>query len=235
MEIHNPQPPETPTRKGKGTGDETTKRPETPWTKAKRKPVSREVSDGSGDENEEPSKEKDGSGGDGDEEGESREGMNSPSRKAAKTTKSSTPGQSFIETMNNAGGALPTPDTNNKGKAIVDLTVFTDSEAGPSNAIATSPTPARFNNPIIPRDEKKSDLASTVIKLLRSENVELKESTEMQLRDEIEVGVAVMEMKLKKYQETLKMIYRRLDELENTVLLLTGEGGSGTEEEFKMV
>jgi hypothetical protein len=60
MEIHNPQPPETPSRKGKdGEGPKSL---EMPWAKAKRKPVSREVSDENGHEtgNAEPSKEKDG-------------------------------------------------------------------------------------------------------------------------------------------------------------------------------
>lgn len=102
---HGPQePPETPSKP-----DKSPKSDETPWTIAKRKPVSREVSDEN--ENGGPSNWKD----DGDIFEVGGQGDESPSRKPAKRTRFSTPGGQAVSASLKEG-VLPTPDSGDKGK-----------------------------------------------------------------------------------------------------------------------
>lgn len=183
---------------------------ETPWTLSKRKPVSREVSDE--DENGGPSNRND----DGDELQEF-EDIDTPSKKAAKVARFSTPGQTSRDGLKNAAESLPTPDT---GEQAVDPAK--NSSLRRSNG--TSPPP-QLEHAIILNNERRSDLTTAVIRLIRSENIELKESTEIQIRHEIDMELKLNQTKERSYKGTISKLSARLDQLENMVRLLGGDVG----------
>ena len=200
--------PETPSKKNNYP---VPKSPETPWTKAKRKPVSREVSDEN--ENGGPSNRKmnDGEVFDGGEEG-----MESPSRKAAKTNRFSRPGgQTFNERLKEA--VLPTPDSGGKGKGKAI-------EPAPIQAENTPFTLGRSKDAPDSDRGGMEDLTTNVLKLLRDEKVDLKESTELQIRHKIDIELALNAAKVRGYEETVSKLSKRLDELETMLSYLTGDG-----------
>lgn len=84
-----------------------------------------------------------------------------------------------------------------------------------------SPTPGRFNNRTGLSHHGDSDLTTIVLELIRSDNPELKASTEIQLRHEIDLRLDVSETKLRRYEETITELRKRLDEMETMVLHLT--------------
>ena len=196
--------------------------PETPWTKAKRKPVSREVSDEN--ENGGPSNRKVDDGevfavGDDVERG-------TPSRKSVKIDGFSTPGAlTFNERLRNV--ASPTLDSlgdHGKGKAKTSI-----EQPAPVQAEITIPTPsAPSKNPPHPhhslaaRGEGEGDLTTTVLRLLRDEKISLKESTELQIRHEIDLELDLTAAKVKRYEETIARMSTRLDELETMLSHLVG-------------
>jgi len=61
----------------------------------------------------------------------------------------------------------------------------------------------------------------TVLELIRSDNLKLKASTEVQLRHKIGMKLDVGETKLQRYEETISELCNRLDGMETTVLHLT--------------
>ncbi len=205
-----PPAPETPTSNKRTRSDDRAfpVLPKTPWTEAKRKPVSREALDTR--KNGETSVSKTNGG-----EFRVFEDLDSPSRKVLKAAKFSTPGQTFNDRLRNAAQPLPTPDSLEKP---LDNAATTRSR--PSNR--TSPTPARLESMISPNSERTSNLAVAVLMLIHSENVELKESTELQIRHEIDLEVDSNEAKVRRYEETIRVLSKRLDELENIVLHLVG-------------
>jgi hypothetical protein len=112
-------------------------------------------------------------------------------RKAARTSTLSTPGQRFIERLESRTVSLPTP------------------------------TPGRFNDRTNLNPDEESDLTMTVLELIRSDNPKLKAFTELQLRHKIGTKLDVGETKLWRYEETISALRNRLDEMETTVLHLT--------------
>ena len=78
---------------------------------------------------------------------------------------------------------------------------------------------ARMCRRRIPKGD--SDLTTTVLELIRSENIELKASTEMQMRHEIGLRLDVDGTKVRRYEETIRELRKRLDEMETMVLHLT--------------
>jgi hypothetical protein len=85
-----------------------------------------------------------------------------------------------------------------------------------------SPTPAgRFNDRTGLSLEEPPDLATAILELIRSDGLDLKASTEMQIRHEIGLRLDVDETKLRRYEETISEQRKRLDELETAVLRLT--------------
>ena len=124
MENGPLEPPETPSKP-----DKSPKSDETPWTiAAKRKPVSREVSDEG--ENGGPSNWKRD---DGDVFEMRDEGAESPSRKAAKKSRFSTPrGQAVNARLEEA--ALPTPNSGNKGKGKTIEALFQAENTSPTSS-----------------------------------------------------------------------------------------------------
>ena len=68
----------------------------------------------------------------------------------------------------------------------------------------TSPTPGRFYDRTSLYGNGESDLATAILELLRSDNLKLKASTEVQVRHEIGLALDVGETKLRRYEETIQ-------------------------------
>jgi len=196
---NGPPPPEPKTPKSNEKGPEDPpKSRETPWTLSvskKRKAVSREVSD---DEDGGPSNIDR-------EESPDVEVIESPSKKVAKVAEVSTPGETSRGNMQNAAGSLPTPDTGSRSQ--------------PSDE--TLP-PRQLEHAIILNDERKSDLASAILRLLRSEGVELNSSIEIMIRHEINTEMELNEVKMRGKEDTISDLKKRLDKMENMVHHLGG-------------
>jgi hypothetical protein len=139
-------------------------------------------------------------------------------RKSVKATTLSTPGQPFTERLKSHTVSLPTPDSQGRISASNDTT----SESRLPRSPEMSPTPGLFNNRVRGSLPGKPDLTTTVLELIRSDNIELKTSTEMKLRHEIGLESDVTHAKLRRYEETISELRKRVDELETMVLHLTG-------------
>lgn len=150
------------------------------------------------------------------------EDIDTSSRKVAKVTRFSTPGQT--DKSKCAAESLPTPDTGGQ-----PLGCFSTSRSRPSRE--RSPPP-QLSDAICLRDERKLSLSATVLKLIHSEKVALKESIAIQIEHEIDSEVAVYEQKLRGLEATNKKLSRRLDEMENMVLLLSGDVAADDNVEF---
>jgi hypothetical protein len=199
--------PETPSNKDNPPGSKSL---ECPWMGTKRKPASTEVSvknENGGPSNPKVDNREVFDGGD--------EGMESPSRKAVKTKQFSTPsGKTLNERLREA--ALPTPDSGDKGKAKAV-------ELGPIQAENKSPTPGRSKDAPYPDRGGMTDLTTNVLKLLRDEKFNLKESTELQIRHEIDLELDLNVAKVKRYKDTVSKLTKRLGVLEAMLLRLTGD------------
>ncbi len=68
--------------------------------------------------------------------------------------------------------------------------------------------------------DAESGLNMIVLKLIRSENLKLKASTEMQLRHEIDLELDLGATKEQRHKDTISKLCRRIDELETMVLHL---------------
>jgi hypothetical protein len=77
---------------------------------------------------------------------------------------------------------------------------------------------------IVMHDETTHDLTSVIMAILRSEGHVLKESTRYQIEHEVEVAGQIKEAKIQACEKTIGRLRARLDELEETVGLLTGGG-----------
>jgi hypothetical protein len=110
--------------------------------------------------------------------------------------------------MQNAAESLPTPDTGSRPR--------------PSNR--TSP-PRRLENPINLSNERTSNLSSAVLRLLRSEGVELNSSIEIMIRHEIDTEMELNEVKVRRKEDIISDLKDRLDKMENMVHHLGGDIG----------
>ena len=137
-----------------------------------------------------------------------------PSRKAARTSTLAASAQRFKETMKSLTGSLPTPDSREHRVASTN----TGSEQRPLQLLDTSPTPGRFKDVASLGLEIESGLTTTVLKLIRSDNLQLKASTEMQLRHEIDLELDLGAARLQRQKETISKLCKRVDELEAMVL-----------------
>ncbi len=101
--------------------------------------------------------------------------------------------------------SLPTPNSRASG----------DRTSRPAflQSLDMSPTPRRFNEVGFKSDEDE-DLSVAVLELLRSDNLKLKTSTEVQLRHTINSAVGVYETRLRKSEGTISELRRKLDDLE---------------------
>jgi len=162
------------------------KSPETPWTKAKAKGKRKAVEVSDGEEESANNGLLEVSASDGEEVQE----IENPF-KIAKATEVSTP---FNERLRNAG--LPTPDTGKR-----------PAEAGPA---------PKLNDAIMFTcvNDKKSDLATKVIDILRRESIILREGTELSIRHEIEMEMALCDTRIRVGEETISKLKKRLDVFE---------------------
>jgi hypothetical protein len=167
---------------------------ENPWTLSKkRKPVSREVSDE--DENGGPSNRKSDR-----DESPGFEVIDSPCKKVAKAAEVSTPGQTARDTVQNAADSLPTPDTSFKGRLLQE----------------TLPAP-RLEDAINLDGERRSNLTSAVLRLLREEGIVLSSSIEIMIAHEIDTELEVNEAKVRGYEKTVLTLRKKLNEMDNVI------------------
>lgn len=133
--------------------------------------------------------------------------------KAAKSSILATPTQLFAEKLRieaslpSAASLAPLPDTNNGEPTGEEL--------------EASPLLDRVKRKVNSGFEADSNLTSTVLDLIRSDNIELKFSTEIQIRHEIDLVVDVGKAKIERYEETISKLRERVEELEKMILHLT--------------
>lgn len=133
--------------------------------------------------------------------------------KTIKVSILSTPSQRFAEMLQIGTSTLSgsnldqIPTTSNAERTAPELDALPISARGKSIA-----------NPSLRGD---STLTSAVLDLIRSDNVELKPSTEIQIRHEIDLVVDVGRARVQRYQETISKLHERIDELERMILHLT--------------
>ncbi|KAH8592573.1 hypothetical protein B0O99DRAFT_234432 [Bisporella sp. PMI_857] len=152
----------------------------------------------------------------------------SPSRKVAKVTRFENPGQTFRDRLTGAREGLPTPDT---GKKDANDTPA----SSPSQPPNETPTRTQLRPAIdLTRDgedeeERRSALSDVVIELLRDENVRFNDITELLIRDAIDTETKVQDVRIKGLERTIRRLRNKINELksksdnlESTVLLLTG-------------
>jgi hypothetical protein len=134
-------------------------------------------------------------------------------RTAARTFTLSTPGQHSTEWLESRTVPLPTPDSGDRmparnGKAAQPRLL---------QPLEMSPTPGRFNKRTNPEPEGESDLTTTVLKLIHRDNLKLKDSTEVDLIYEIGMQLDVREAKLRRQEETIGKLRKKLKEMEKAV------------------
>jgi hypothetical protein len=210
-----PPVPQSPTKTGVDPNgpDSLPQLLETPFTKAKRKEVPRDsTTDQNGSRNAQAK-------GSSLQPAMATDLRQSPehTRKAARTSAVSTPGQLFIEKLQSSPLPLPTPNSR-------DLMSSSNAMVSQSQLLQqrdTSPTPGRFNDVAIPSPPAESDLTTRILELIRAEHPQLKASTEMQLRHEIGLAIDVGETKLRRNEVTISELRKRVDDLETMVYNLT--------------
>jgi hypothetical protein len=84
-----------------------------------------------------------------------------------------------------------------------------------------SPALSRFNDRASLNPEEEPNLITTVLELIRSDSLELKASTELQLRHEIGLVLDIGRTKVGRYQEIITELRIRLNEVEKMALHLT--------------
>jgi len=131
----------------------------------------------------------------------------SPSRKATKSARFSTPDPVSNDTMNGTEFLL-TPFTGHRTSRREQSTA-----SGSRTLNWRTPTPAF---PIDMPGEKKLNLASVVVELLREEGVELGEATESLIRRKIKRKTDLYErqVKVQSYRETIEGLLGRIEELD---------------------
>jgi hypothetical protein len=212
-EKYGPPPPTPETPKPiEETTEEVPKSLGNPWTKSisKRKPTARDVPD------------EDQNGGPSNRGAETAEPLGfediDMSRKAIKNTRFCTPGQT--DRLKTAEESLPTPDTG--GRTLRSGLRMPRGES----------LPPQLGDAITLQNEETSSLSATVLKLIRAEKVGMNESTEIQIEHEIDTEVALYEQKLRGYEKTNQKLSKRLDEMENMVVLLGGDVAADDSVEF---
>ena len=135
-------------------------------------------------------------------------------RKVARTGTLSTPGQRFTERLESCTvSAMTPPATQDHQSASNNMA----SRSRLVQSLAMSPTPGQHNDTTDLGLGEESDLTTTILDLIRSDNLGLKVSTEMRLRHAIGLKLDVSEIKLRRYRETISELYKRLHELEAVV------------------
>jgi len=132
------------------------------------------------------------------------EGMDTPSRKAAKTTSFSTPRQTVPEKLRSAAQSLQTPRSGKQPMGIV-------SASGSRILDGTSPTLGLLQHEIGLGNERRSNLTTTILDLIDSENIQLKESTMLKICHKIDLELDRNEATVRRYEKTISQLSRRND------------------------
>jgi len=149
-----------------------------------------------------------------DDDNERQQERGSPSRKPVKLARFSTPDP--VSNNNNT--------TNGSEFLLTPFTGHRTSRREQSTASRSQTLDWRTPTPAVPINlpsEKKLNLASVVVKLLREEGVELGEATELLIRRKIERKTDLYErqVKLQSYRETIEGFLGRIEELDVLELL----------------
>ncbi|MCJ1436343.1 hypothetical protein MMC27_005721 [Xylographa pallens] len=152
------------------------------------------------------------------DEGSSQTTINadSPPRKVVRTSPRLTPTRDPPEVVERGGTSLPTPYSRDRRPATSHSLVGLRRR----QLRDTSPTPGRIfiaTNSITNPGEEDSDLTTRVMDLIRSDNLELKATTEMQLQHEIDLELDLSKAKMRRYENTIYTLYERLNDLEKEV------------------
>jgi hypothetical protein len=102
--------------------------------------------------------------------------------------------------VQNAADSLPTPDTSFRGRPLQE----------------TLPAP-RLEDAINLDGERRSNLTSAVLRLLREEGIVLSSSIEIMIAHEIDTELEVNETKVRGYEKTILNLRKRLDEMDNVI------------------
>ncbi|RFU33944.1 hypothetical protein B7463_g2349, partial [Scytalidium lignicola] len=139
-----------------------------------------------------------------------------PPPKVAKVSPISSSGQVSAERLKSFAESLPTPTS----RLHTTSNRSTNPQHQPLQLDAT-PTPARFKDPAHLCFNTESDLTTIILKLIRSDTTELKISTEIQLRHEIELHLDLDMAKEQRHKDVISRLSKRVEELETLVLQLT--------------
>jgi len=120
-------------------------------------------------------------------------------RKAARTSLFATSDRFFTERQENRTASLPILNSRDR----MASTNRTTSQLQLLQSADTSPTSGRFYDRTSLYGNEESDLATAILKLIRSDNLKLKAFTEVQVRHKIGLALDVSETKLRRYEETI--------------------------------
>ena len=145
-------------------------------------------------------------------------------------------GDSFRNTTNADGPprkmARVSPEVGERGGPSLPTPHSRDHRSASSRSLAelrraqlrdTSPTPSRFvatNSAIL---AEESDLTTRIVALIRSDNPDLKITTQMQLQHEIDLELDLSAATLLRYENTIGTLYKRVAELETELVASRGE------------
>lgn len=87
-----------------------------------------------------------------------------------------------------------------------------------------SPTPRQPRKVLREGGDSTPELTKTVLNLIRTDGVALKESTKIKIRHEIEMELDASLAMVQRYKQTISRFTKKLDELEATVGHLTAGG-----------
>jgi hypothetical protein len=136
-----------------------------------------------------------------DETDEELEYMNTPS-KAAKTTSVSTPHGRVRESARTATQSLPTRRT---GKQPIGI----GTASGSRTRDGTSPSLDPLQHETGLGNETRPSLTNTVLNLIDSENIRLKETTLFKIRLEIDLELDQHKAKVQQYQKTISQLLEK--------------------------
>jgi hypothetical protein len=144
------------------------------------------------------------------------EDMDTPSRKAAKTTSFSTPRLTVRERPGSAAQSLPTPRSGKQPMGIATA-------SGSRTLDGTSPTPGLLQHEIGLGNERRSNLTTTILDLIDSENIQLKESTILKICNKIDLELDRNEAAVRRYEKTISQLSERNDYWKSIALQERGD------------
>lgn len=132
-------------------------------------------------------------------------------RKAARTPIPSTPSRQFTQRLKRCRAPSPTPSSQDH-LAVVNSIIAQPQR--PQSVLTSSSTPCGTTSRIGVSGDQESDLTTAVLELIHSEGLELSVSTELKLRHKIGLVLDVGQAKLRRYEETISELHRKLNDQE---------------------